>query len=122
MRNLTPHPITIRTGSVDTTLLPDPAGAARVTTTARPLGAEMVPDGRAVPTVTVDYGDIVGLPADDEPIIVSTIVLEAVRRLQPWRRRAYAPDTGPDSAIRDAVGQIVAVRRLIGLPGEGETR
>lgn len=46
------------------------------------------------------------------PVIRREFVLEAVRVQQPWRRRAYAPDTGP-TAIRDAAGRVVAVTRLV---------
>ena len=64
----------------------------------------------------VDYGGVSGLPAHtgDVYYIASSIVAAAVNRVD-----VFAPDTGPDSAIRNANGQIEAVQRLLTFPVMG---
>lgn len=71
-----------------------------------------------------DYGPVEGLPPEEfgGPLyLVSALVAAAVRAHVPThgylpgyreRRDLLVPDTGPDSAVRDERGQIVAVRRL----------
>ena len=71
----------------------------------------------------VSYGPVSDLP-DPDPgdapdrrhYLVSTLVASAVvaasRISGTMRTDLLVPDTGPDSAIRDVRGQIVAVRRL----------
>lgn len=110
MINLTPHPIIVRTPEGDVTLSPSGA-VARVATTEAAVDPVAI-GGHSIPVVQRTMGEIVGLPETDEPCIVSSLVLEAVRIQQPWRRRVYAPDTGP-TAIRDAAGRVVAVTRLV---------
>lgn len=70
------------------------------------------------------YGPVEGLPPEEfgGPLyLVSALVAAAVRAYVPthgylpgYRERGdlLVPDTGPDSAIRNEQGQIVAVRRL----------
>lgn len=60
------------------------------------------------------YGTIEGLPAAQEGTIyvVSLVVLQALAGSRP---DCYAPDSGPDSAIRDREGKIVGVSRLMQL-------
>jgi hypothetical protein len=71
-------------------------------------------NGATIPVVVRQFGQATGLPVEDEGCIVSSLVLEAVRAQQPWRRQVFAPDTGA-TAIRDDAGRIVAVRRLVGV-------
>jgi hypothetical protein len=132
--NLTPHPITIESDEVYITIPPS-GKVARVLTEemtvpvkqsaradqlaillAKPGALCLADDDQkvaiAVPVVVRTFTKIEGLPKTDRPCIVSSLVLEAAKVQQPWRRRIYAPDTGP-TAIRDDTGKIVAVRRLI---------
>ena len=90
MLNLTPHAIVIQ-GDDGTSVTIPPNGV-----------------------VARQFGEVTGLPETDEACLVSSLVFEAVRLQQPWRRRVYAPDTGA-TAIRDEAGRIIAVRRLVGL-------
>lgn len=99
--NLTPHPI--RVGDRD---FPVSGQVARV----REI---VVPDGEidGLPVVRTSWGQIDGLPPPDggETIfIVSPIILSAV----PGRSDLVAPDTGPESVVRDVAGRIIGVRRL----------
>ncbi len=106
--NLTPHPLTIRTPDGDINIAPS-GDVARVAVQATPAG-----DLDGIPVVKQTYGDIQGLP-DPQPgvaYIVSGLVLAAVKAAG-GRADVYAPDTSPDSAIRDDAGRIVAVRRLV---------
>ncbi|MDE2106479.1 MAG: hypothetical protein KGL39_55205 [Patescibacteria group bacterium] len=106
MRNLTPHTIVVGERS-----FPPSGTVARVTSVATEVAPE---DG--IPIVHTTYGAIEGLPPDGEtdPVLVSSLVLSALaasgRKLS---YRVLAPDTGPDSVIRDAAGKIVGVKRLM---------
>lgn len=105
--NLTPHAVTIRFDGYELTVPPS-GTVARVTTVTEPVDT---PHG--VPTVRQTYGTVEGLPDPerDTVYIVSALVLAALRGS--GRVDVVAPDTGPESAIRDEKGQIVAVRRLV---------
>jgi len=133
--NLTPHPIVLEHDGVRVTLPPSgqvarvateetvvsadqPARAAELASLLGQPGQLVIADDEreiaiAVPVIARKFGQVTGLPTEDEACIVSSLVLEAIRAQQPWRKRVYAPDTGP-TAIRDDAGRIVAVRRLIG--------
>ena len=102
--NLTPHAIVVRTADgVDVTY--DPCGTvARVTTT-----EEVVATEYGAPIVRRTFGGVTGLPQDDTPCLVSSMVLSAIPAGTPG---VYAPDTGP-TAVRDDAGRIVAVTRLV---------
>jgi hypothetical protein len=102
--NLTPHAITIRAGDCDLTVPPS-GQVARVTSREVPGD----PIGN-VPTVRREWGAVDGLPepAPGTVYLVSSLVLEHVH----GRDDVVAPDTGP-TAVRDAAGQVVAVRRLV---------
>ena len=62
--------------------------------------------------VTQQPGPVEGLPdqVDDRILIVSKIVFDAAPA---DRTDLLAPDTGPESAIRDEAGNIAAVKRMI---------
>jgi hypothetical protein len=102
--NLTPHAVTIRVGDCDV-VIPPSGRVARVT-------SQEVPGDPIwnVPTVRRVWGGVEGLPGPAPGILylVSSLVLEHVH----GRDDVLAPDTGP-TAVRDAAGQIVAVRRLV---------
>ena len=121
MLNLTPHEIVIQRGDIRIALAPS-GRIARVSTIERyaedPCQITLSNDSGTftceVPVVTRRFGYVTGLPESDDPCIVSSIVLEAVKIQQPWRRNVFAPDTGP-MAIRDDSGRVVAVTRLVGI-------
>ena len=111
MLNLTPHAIIIEDVDGRRVTIPPSGTVARVETEDNLVGVAPLA-GVTVPVYTRRLGQIMGLPSEDEHCIVSSIVLEAVRLQQSWRRHVYSPDTGP-TAIRNNSGHIVAVRRLI---------
>ena len=127
--NLTPHPITIRNlddnGEVNSEVTLAPSGTvARLN--------QSVEIKESIPVIVetegikdhmldilvgvVSYGGIEGLPPYQDGIyyVVSSMVASAVNR-----RDVFAPDTGPDSVIRNASGQIEAVQRLLSFPVMG---
>jgi len=112
MLNLTPHAIVIQSDNGTSVTIPPSGMVARVATT-ETVVSEVRVDGTTVPVVARQFGQVTGLPETDEACIVSSLVLDAVRVQQPWRKRVYAPDTGA-TAIRDEAGRIIAVRRLVG--------
>lgn len=110
MINLTPHQILLVAGGLETPL--PPSGSVARVATSEVAAGDIEIAGLRIPVIRREFGEIIGLPESDEPCVVSSLVLEAVRVQQPWRRRVYAPDTGP-TAIRDAAGRVVAVTRLV---------
>ncbi|MBV5311550.1 hypothetical protein [Chromatium okenii] len=108
MLNLTPYAITIfaEDGNSSVTILPS-STVAKVETIERVVGSIDI-EGIKVPIVKAIFGDVTGLDfQDDEPVIVSSMVLE---RLEGFAD-IYAPDTG-DTAIRDDDGLLMGVTRL----------
>lgn len=63
-----------------------------------------------IPVTTPIYGEVEGLP-DPQPDTVYIVSLMVAQRV-PWRNDVFAPDSGP-TAIRNAAGQIEAVRGLV---------
>ena len=109
LRNLTPHPVTLRAADgTDTTIAPD-GMVPRVSSTP---GSLTQIEGLPVPVATPDVvGEVTGLPAPVAGIflLVSGMVGAAVRD----RPDVLVPGTGPaDGAIRNEKGHIVAVTRL----------
>jgi hypothetical protein len=102
--NLTPHAVTIRVGDRDIVI---PPSGRVVRVASREVPGDSVGD---IPTVRREWGAVEGLPdpAPETIYLVSSLVLEHVQ----GRDDVVAPDTGP-TAVRDAAGQIVAVRRLV---------
>ena len=98
MINLTQHPIVI--GS---TTIPPSGTVARVSTVERVVG-----EFNGVPVIERSFGEVVGLPEEGTPCIVSAMVASAA----PGRKGVFAPDTGA-TAIRDEQGRVVAVTRLV---------
>lgn len=101
--NLTPHPITC---IGDKTVTFSPSGRiARITEHTE----ETTPlDG--MKCVVKKYGEVTNLPPEkpDTIFIVSVLVLGQL----PLRKDIVAPDTGPDSVIRNYRRRILGVRRF----------
>jgi hypothetical protein len=113
--NLTPHAITIIGTSGESVTIPPSGAVARVLTQEENVGST-VAGGVTVPIVSRTFGKVEGVPSvwdREHDIIVSTMVLEALRASGDVSDTAgiFAPDTGP-TAIREN-GQVVAIRRLI---------
>lgn len=105
MRNLTPHPITVRMPDGSEITYPPAGAVARVV-----MREEDVPPLGCIPVIRRVAGNVVGLPDDGSACLVSSMVLAA---LPPGTfPNAFAPDTGP-TAVRNAAGHIVAVTRLV---------
>lgn len=105
MINLTPHPIVLRLPDGQDVTLPPSGAVARVS-----MVEEIVNEIAGLPVIRRRPGPVVGLPAGDQPCIVSSMVLAALPAGAPG---VYAPDTGP-TAIRDERGLVLAVTRLVG--------
>jgi len=125
MINLTPHDITIWAGDGTATTIPPSGAVARVIHSETESGyLQLIDDqgdgqwgcGKAVPVINRVVAGITGLPADaDEPVLVSSMVLEALQQIGGYEEYpAYAPDTGK-TAIRNEKGHIVMVTRLVSL-------
>ena len=109
--NLTPHELTL-VGGNDTVIgrIAPTGQVARVITQATRVG-QVVVDGHTVPIVATSYGKVENLPVtqEDTTYVVSILVIQALRG---QRSDVVAPDTGPQSVVRDALGQIKGVRRF----------
>lgn len=112
MLNLTPHAIGVVDGVDGETIHQIPASGqvARVAATPVIQGTIGLPGGVVLPVTSTVYGDVEGVPAPGgEKFLVSSLVLD--RLGFEYRGQAFAPDTGP-TALRNAAGQIVAVRQF----------
>ena len=108
MINLTPHTIVIldeKTGK--TLVIPASGTIARVEQTYQKAGTVAI-EGLPVDVVRSKFGEVTGLPDGDTPVLVSGLVLSALK----GRPNTYAPDTNV-GAIRNEKGHIQAVTRLI---------
>lgn len=111
--NATPHPIAIYSphGILE---LPPSGSLARVRTHSTPIG-----EAAGVQIVSHDYEDVSGLP-EPQPntlVVVSSIVLNALKEKGCKRKDVVSPDTSPvGGAIRDAKGRVQGITRLVGLP------
>lgn len=122
--NLTPHDLTIYFGDPRdhsaTAAVWKSTGLARVAEVSGPeTGVAfdlMAPYSGScvVASVTKSYGAIEGLPepAEGTLYVVSLVVLQALKGSRP---DVYAPDSGPESAVRDSFGKILGVQRLMQL-------
>ncbi len=112
MINLTPDTINVVDGVDGETIVALPASGqvARVATASVLQGTLGLHGGLVLPVVSTSYGDVEGIPAPGgEKFLVSSLVLD---RLGPeYRGQAFAPDTGP-TALRNAAGQVIAVRQF----------
>ena len=106
--NLTPHAITVRLPDGTDRTYPPSGTAARV------VMEEYVAFylHGVIPVIRREPGEVVGLPTDGAPCLVSAMVLDVLRGAGHAALNIYAPDTGP-TAIRNEKGHIVAVTRLV---------
>lgn len=115
--NLTPHDLVVfleePTGSrlPRTVTIPKSGQTVRVASTAEVVGEVDLGDAR-VPLVETKFGALEGLPEPEEGTvyIVSALALQAAKTA--GRTDVIAPDTGPQSAVRDGDGNILGVRRF----------
>ena len=107
--NLTPHEVTVYDSAGQNVVLkiPPSGKVARVTTASKIVGYL-----NGIPVRRTEYGEIQGLPEPREGVIyiVSTIVLIALREKGMKRDDVIAPDTNPDSIIRDKDGRVIGVK------------
>lgn len=103
--NLTDHRVDVLAG--EPIEIPPSGTVARVEAVSEQAGSI---DG--VPVVRTLFGAPVGLPETRAGTIYLTSTLVAQAAAAAGRSDVVAPDTGPSSAIRDAQGRIVGVRRL----------
>lgn len=104
MINLTPHAISIKIN--DETITFEPSGVvARIETK-----EVVVNEINGIPVIKRELLQVVGLPDNDVPCIVSSMVLDAMKNSN--RKNLFAPDTG-NTAIRNERGHVVAVTRLV---------
>jgi hypothetical protein len=103
LRNFTPHEVTIFLDGRVITIQSE--GSARVSSRSIPL-CEI--DG--IPVAQTIFEEVCGLPDPDPDtfLIVSQIVIAAL----PQRGDLLRPDSGPESAVRDAKGIIIGVKGL----------
>lgn len=106
--NLTPHDVHVYDENAQNIIRTYPASGtvARVKSS-----TEIVGEVDGVPVARTAFGEIEGLlePQQDTKYIVSLLVLQAAAGK---RDDLLAPDTGPQSAVRDESGQIIGVRRF----------
>ena len=108
--NLTPHPLTLYgEKGEEIATIPASGEVARVSTIAAETGREVL----GAPVVSQRPGPVTGLPDPEEgtTYVVSLFVRQALE----GRPDVVAPDTGPESAVRDGAGRIMGIRRWIGL-------
>lgn len=100
--NLTTHNVVVRT-KTEERLIPPSGQIARAVIETHPWTIIS-----RIPVVRTFFGAVTGLPEPKSGVtyITSTIVAQAARR-----KDVLAPDTGP-TAIRDELGQIIAVTQL----------
>ena len=111
MVNLTPHEIVVFDSSNNVVLRVPPSGLiARVTQNEVEIGSI-----NGVPVYQTQYGSVEGLPEPQENTvyIVSLLVLQALKSQGVTRHDLVAPNTGPNSAVRDSQGRIIGVRSFI---------
>ncbi len=114
--NLTPHSLFMLVG--DRMVEIRPSGQVARVVTAAVHAYDVVVEDPAVPVVFLapvfytSFGEIENLPDPERGVVYVTSSLVAQAAAARGRTDVVAPDTSPESAIRNADGQIVAVRRL----------
>jgi hypothetical protein len=107
--NLTPHKVTVYDleGKKVIAEIPPSGMVARVSTVSRVVG-----EIAGIPVRKTEYGEIENLPdpMPDTYYVVSTVVLIALKEKGIHRPDVIAPDTNPDSVIRDSEGRVIGVR------------
>jgi len=112
--NLTPHPIVVHDGG-NAEIIPPSGRIARVATSS--IEMHRIEAGHGVNPMLqmTTFGQVIDLPEPkkDTFLIVSGIVLSALREQGSTRQDVIAPATGPtDGAIRNDAGQIAGVTRF----------
>jgi len=107
--NLTPHEITIYMSNGQVLRIPPSGVIARVSVSAKIIG-----EVNNIPIRAIEYGEVQNLPEPKPGVvyIVSIIVLMALKSKGIVRNDVFAPDTSPDSAVRDEKGNVVGVKYL----------
>jgi len=108
--NLTPHTVNVVDDLGNIILSVAPSGnVARVATQQTVVG-----NVGGIDIVRTVFSDVDGLPAPqpDTVYVVSTLVLQALKDAGVSRNDVVAPDTSPQSAVRNADGQIAGVKRF----------
>ena len=109
--NLTQHDIVVFDQNGNEVLRVPPSGiTARVEQSETQVGYI-----NGVPVYKVTYGDIQNLPEPQENTIyiASLLVLQALQAKGIQRQDVVAPNTGPNSVVRDQQGRIVGVKSFI---------
>ena len=113
--NLTPHDLALfdHEGKAEIARIPKSGNVARVLTQATEIDSVEV-EMHHVSVVSTEYGKVEGLPEalEETMYIVSVLVTGALKALEIKRNDVVAPDTGPQSVVRDADGNILGVRRF----------
>lgn len=116
--NLTPHPVNIYREEEVVLTIPPSGTVARATMSNIELPPLQI-DNASIPTITISYDGVEGLPDPDSVdfIIVSSIVASVIKSNKSlydvWRGKILVPDTSPASVVRDNDGRILGVRRFI---------
>lgn len=108
--NLTPHTVNVVDDLGNTIIsIASSGNVSRVTTQQTVVG-----NIAGIDIVRTVFGDVDGLP-DPQPdtvYVVSTLVLQALKDSGISRSDVVAPDTSPQSVVRNTDGQIVGVKRF----------
>lgn len=108
--NYTPHTIFVKNASGEIVAFEPVGQTIRVNT-------ETVPEDEinGIPTQVTSYASLTGVPAvdDNTVFLVSSMVLEAAKRIGYPKGKFIAPATGPnDGAERNKKGHIIHVTRF----------
>lgn len=106
--NLTKHRVNVVLEEENKTFGFEPSGTeARVASK-----QEVCADVCGIPVVHTTYSEVEGLPTQEDGTvyIVSTLVLQALKANGINRPDCVAPNTSPAGAIRNELGQVVAVK------------
>ncbi len=101
--NYTPHEIKILDVNNEVVRTYESVGCARVSTTQK---ESYFVDG--IPVMSTEYGEVEGLPEEKYGVmyLVSFMVVNAL----PERKDLIAPNTSPQSCVRDEDGKIIGVK------------
>ncbi|MDP2812211.1 MAG: hypothetical protein Q8O32_00770 [bacterium] len=115
IKNLTPHAMVVfgLDGTTEVARIEPIGSIARVLTQATDAGTVTI-DGVEIPVVETAYGQVENLPEpqDGTTLVVSILVVSALKALGIVRDDVVSPDTGPQSVVRDGEGKIMGVKRF----------
>jgi hypothetical protein len=113
--NLTPHAMVLfdAIGVTEVARIEASGSVARVLTQATEVGVISI-NGADIPVVETSYGQVENLPESEEDtvFVASILVVSALKALGINRYDVVAPDTGPQSVVRDFNGNILGVKRF----------